>query len=85
MGSNGKMVLCPQCKIPMEYTLETEKSSNGSRRLVRYYKCYVCGSRIIDETIQIEYNGSDKILVKINDTQRVYIKKMVSPRRNRRR
>ena len=85
MMGNGKVALCPRCKIPMEYTLETEKSSNGHRRLVRYYKCPACGTQITDEVITIESNGGPEILLKIVDDRRTIIKKTVPVKRKRRR
>ncbi len=84
MMTNGRnMVLCPKCKIPMEYTLETEKSSNGVRRLIRYYKCLACGTRIIDEVIIINPNGK-LIQLSIQDQKRTIIAKVQSSRKRRR-
>ncbi|MCE4601587.1 MAG: hypothetical protein F7C08_01845 [Desulfurococcales archaeon] len=85
MESNGKVVLCPRCRIPMEYTLETEKSSNGHRRLIRYYKCPACGTQITDEIITIESNGSAEIILKIADEKRTIVKRAIPVKRKRRR
>lgn len=85
MGSNGRPILCPKCKIPMEYTLETEKSSNGHRRLIRYYKCPACGTQVVDEVITIEINGSASILLRISDEKKTIIKRSIIQRKRRRR
>ena len=80
MADNGQ-ILCPQCKIPMEYTLETEKSSNGTRKLIRYYKCPACGTQVTDEVIIIESNGNASIILKIIDDRRTVLKKIMPTRR----
>ncbi len=64
--SSGRL-LCPVCRIPMDYAMETEKNSNGERRITRYYKCPACGSRIIDEQLLVKTEGSMvKVLVLSN-------------------
>jgi uncharacterized protein YbaR (Trm112 family) len=58
-------ILCPRCKVPMDYLSETEKESNSngkSIKITRYYKCPVCGRRIIDETLIIRDDGTNTII-----------------------
>ncbi|AFZ70276.1 hypothetical protein Calag_0512 [Caldisphaera lagunensis DSM 15908] len=55
-------ILCPRCKVPMDYLSETEKTSNNngrSTKITRYYRCPVCGRRIIDEVLIIKDNNTD--------------------------
>jgi Zn-finger nucleic acid-binding protein len=55
--------LCPRCKIPMVYVQEVEKSGS-ERRVVRYYKCPLCGLKLLDEVMKIiRVNGSVKIII----------------------
>ncbi len=46
------VVLCPRCKIPMEYVSVTEKSGEGAK-ILRYYRCPACHTRLIDERIDV--------------------------------
>lgn len=46
------LILCPRCKIPMEYVSVTEKSSSGAK-ILRYYRCPACHTRLIDERIDV--------------------------------
>jgi len=66
MTNNGyATILCPRCKVPMDYLSETEKSISGNRRvtkITRYYKCPVCGRRILDEVLIIR-NGENSIII----------------------
>lgn len=52
---NNEAVLCPRCKIPMDYVMEAEKVG-GERRLTRYYQCPACRTKILDERITIKSN-----------------------------
>ncbi|MCE4598823.1 MAG: hypothetical protein F7C81_01320 [Desulfurococcales archaeon] len=71
VDSNGRM-LCPVCKIPMDYAMETEKNSNGERRITRYYLCPACGTRVIDEQLLITIEENTvKVLVLGNGKQTI--------------
>ena len=52
---NNEAVLCPRCKIPMDYVMEAEKVG-AERRLTRYYQCPACRTKILDERITIKSN-----------------------------
>ncbi len=50
---------CPICKVPMMYLMEKEKKSSGEIRITRFYRCPVCGTKIIDERLLLKpVNGS---------------------------
>jgi len=58
-----RVKLCPHCKIPMVYVQEVERSGT-ERRIVRYYKCPLCGLRQLDEVMKIvRTNGSVEIII----------------------
>ena len=44
----GEPRLCPRCGIAMEYRMESESLSNGTRRVVYYYRCPRCGYKVYD-------------------------------------
>lgn len=62
---NNGVVLCPRCKIPMDYVMEAEKVG-GERRLTRYYQCPACRTKILDERITVKAN-TKYILITILD------------------
>jgi transcriptional regulator NrdR family protein len=63
--------LCPICKTPMVYIQETERAGD-ERRIVRYYKCPACGTRVIDEVLKVRrVNGSIVILIEQNGSGKV--------------
>ncbi|MEB3787665.1 MAG: phage terminase large subunit family protein [Desulfurococcales archaeon] len=79
MTGNGRQVLCPRCRIPMEYMFETERYSDGSRRLVRYYRCPACGTKVIDEqaivsnhngVVRVTFENPRKIIANITQVRR---------------
>jgi len=56
MDNDGEVeVLCPRCRVPMNYYSRTEKSSRSSGsteiKVTRFYKCPVCGRTVIDEEL----------------------------------
>ena len=65
--ANGE-VLCPKCRIPTSYVSETEKS-NGTARVVRYYKCPACWGKLLDEEVTVNRIG-DRIEVRITYKKR---------------
>ena len=48
-AENGPV--CPKCGVPMVYLIEKEKNSKGEVRITRFYRCPVCGTKIIDEKL----------------------------------
>ncbi len=65
MPSDGNEieVLCPKCKVPMNFYSRTERSTKSGSvetKIVRYYRCPVCGRVIVDEelTIRIGPDGA---------------------------
>ena len=70
-------VLCPRCKVPMNFYSTSERSSKGNEsviRVTRYYKCPVCGRTIVSEELTIRVsdggatitrrsNGLDKVAI----------------------
>ena len=60
------VVLCPRCKIPMEYVSVTEKGSEGAR-ILRYYRCPACHTRLIDERIDVvRVDGGFKVRIVVD-------------------
>ncbi len=47
----------------MYFVIESEKLSDGTRRLVMYYRCPVCGYRVEVEQVVIK-SGKDSIVVR---------------------
>jgi len=45
---SGEVRLCPRCGVAMEYRVESESLSDGTRRVVYYYRCPRCGYKIYD-------------------------------------
>jgi len=39
--------LCPRCGVVMEYRVESEDLSDGTRRVAYYYKCPRCGGYVV--------------------------------------
>ncbi len=60
---DGRRVVCPYCKVPMEYYMEVEKLG-GTRRITRYYRCPVCSAKLIDEVLEVSYM-EDRVVVRI--------------------
>ncbi len=63
---------CPKCGATMTFLVEKERS-NGTTKVTRYYKCPVCGTKVIfeqflvrrvDGVIRITWltNGNPKII-----------------------
>ncbi|MEB3816970.1 MAG: hypothetical protein LRS46_03410 [Desulfurococcales archaeon] len=56
-------VLCPRCHVPMSYIQESERRG-VERRIERYYRCPICGLKIVDEILRvIKINGSIRLVV----------------------
>ncbi len=49
--SRGGEKLCPRCGVAMEYRVESENLSNGTRRVVYYYRCPRCGYKEYDAVL----------------------------------
>ncbi len=64
IGKN-KVVLCPRCKVPMVYMIESEKSGS-ERRITRYYRCPVCGTKIIAERFLVRIINSHYKIFRLN-------------------
>jgi predicted RNA-binding Zn-ribbon protein involved in translation (DUF1610 family) len=61
MNTNG-ITRCPRCGTPMIYLVEKEKNGKGEARITRYFRCPVCGTKIIDEVIMLRpVNGSIQV------------------------
>ncbi len=56
-------MMCKRDGKPMYFVIESEKLSDGTRRLVMYYRCPVCGYRVEVEQVVIK-SGKDSIVVK---------------------
>ncbi|MFP3172672.1 MAG: hypothetical protein RXQ79_06455 [Acidilobus sp.] len=61
MGAAGTEieVLCPKCKVPMNFYSRTERTSKSDGvevKVTRYYKCPVCGRTVIDEELLIRHS-----------------------------
>ncbi|MGC9071992.1 MAG: hypothetical protein ACP5HK_04775 [Acidilobus sp.] len=50
-------VLCPRCRVPMNYYSRTEKTTRASGgaeiKVTRFFRCPVCGRVIVDEEIML--------------------------------
>jgi len=86
--TNGGVVLCPKCKVPMIYTMEAEKSGT-ERRITRYYRCPVCGTKIIVEKLVVRIVDGHYKVYKVNAANKVIYgqqqaRRRTSPRRTAR-
>lgn len=54
MGNNSGRVACPKCGTPMEYWVEIELGSDGSKKIKYYYKCPRCGYRLNDAVVIVK-------------------------------
>ena len=54
-------ILCPVCGSEMDYVIEVEKTGSV-RRITRYYRCPVCGTKIIDEKFEVRVEGEAVIV-----------------------
>lgn len=59
-------VLCPRCKVPMNYYSRTEKTSKASGgsevKVTRFFKCPVCGKVIVDEELVLRDAGDGLVI-----------------------
>ncbi|MDP8002830.1 MAG: hypothetical protein ACP5I6_02170 [Caldisphaera sp.] len=82
MRNDGYVImLCPRCNVPMDYLSETEKITNGNNKIskvTRYYRCPVCGRRIIDETLIIKDNGNQIIIESHTNGARKILEKQIA-------
>ncbi len=78
--------ICPICKVPMLYLTEKEKKSSGEIRITRFYRCPVCGTKIIDEKLLLRpVNGSIVVYSLLNgERQIIYSRPRPVVRRGRR-
>ncbi len=86
-GNGRNIVICPKCKVPMIYLMEAEKSGS-ERRITRYYKCPVCGTKIVVERLIVRLvDGHYKIYRVNTGNQIIYsrakIKQKIPTRRIR--
>ncbi len=52
-GKSEKGFYCKKCGRPMGLVIESEKLSNGVKRVLYYYKCPVCGYRVDVEQLKV--------------------------------
>jgi len=79
-----RQVLCPKCGVEMIYQIEKEKSSSGEIRITRYYKCPVCGTKIIDERLVLRpIDGKILVFSLINGKKPIIPGRQVYTRRPR--
>ncbi len=66
MASDEVEVLCPRCRVPMNYYSRTEKTSRASGgteiKVTRFFKCPVCGKVIVDEEIVLRDSGDGFVI-----------------------
>jgi len=53
-------ILCLRCKTSMEYVSEVERGSEV--RISRFYRCPLCGFRILDERVTIKRSEDGLVL-----------------------
>jgi len=53
-------VLCPRCKMSMDYISEVERG--GEIRISIFYRCPLCGFRVLDERVTIKSFGDSVML-----------------------
>ncbi len=53
VASSDKRFYCKKCGRSMDFVVESEKLSNGVKRIVYYYKCPVCGYRVDVEQVNV--------------------------------
>jgi len=63
MPANGRVVLCPYCKVPMEYHSEVERTGER-RRVSRYYRCPVCGAKIVDDVFEVRRAPDGSLIIR---------------------
>ncbi len=63
VGLVSKGFYCKKCGKPMYLVVESEKLSNGARRINCYYRCLVCGYRIDAEQVHVSINR-ELVLIK---------------------
>ncbi len=55
-------VLCPRCRIPMDYVSESERMGN-ERRITRYYVCPACRTKVLDERIVVRSDTTSVLVM----------------------
>ncbi|HIH90539.1 hypothetical protein [Ignicoccus hospitalis] len=45
------MKYCPRCKSPMELNIEKSVSSDGTVKVLYFYRCKACGYRLEDAVL----------------------------------
>jgi uncharacterized protein YbaR (Trm112 family) len=80
--NNGEdIVLCPKCKVPMVYLMEAEKSGS-EKRITRYYKCPVCGTKIITEKLIVRVIDGHYKILRINTNGKIIYGRQAKTRAN---
>ena len=54
-------VLCPRCRVPMDYVSESERMGS-ERRITRYYVCPACRTKMLDERIVVRVDTTKVII-----------------------
>ena len=78
---------CPKCGSPMVYLVERERNTRGETRVTRYFRCPVCGTKVIDQQLLIKSeNGTIRIISLINGSRRIVVgvRRAARPRRRAR-
>ncbi len=58
-------MLCPRCGAPMVYRVESERYSNGVKRVGSYFKCNVCGYKLQDQLVKITNGNNGSVVLEI--------------------
>lgn len=74
MNGAGKRLPCPRCGTRMEYWVEIELGSNGSRRIKYYYKCPRCGYRVNDIVIVVRRENGRLVIEREEHMRRLSVK-----------
>ena len=60
MSTRRFEILCLRCKTSMDYMSEVERG--GEVRVSRFYRCPVCGFRVLDERVTIRRSEDGLVL-----------------------
>ncbi len=75
-------VLCPRCKVPMNFYSRTERTSKSDGleiKVTRYFKCPVCGRSIVDEVLEAKVTSDGlRVTSKHNGLEKLAIVRRVS-------
>ena len=60
--NSSAIKLCPRCKVETRFMIEAELMGS-TKRILRYYKCPVCGAKYINERVTISrVNGGVRVV-----------------------